>query len=235
MAVITALGGNAPAQAAKAATTQLPIVFVSGGDPVSGGLVASFNRPGGNVTGVVWNATVLVPKRLELLRGLAGNPGVIGALVNPGYPDHDLQLRELKEAAATIRQEIIIAHAATAHDIDTAFASLVQKGAGALIVANDPFFFGLRDQIVALAARHALRQCTLCVISRWPAASSAIAQASQMPLGKAASIQARSSKAPNRPICRFGSQASSSWSSTSRLPESFASTFRQLCSLLLTR
>ena len=152
MAVITALGGNAPAQAAKAATTQIPIVFVSGGDPVSGGLVASFNRPGGNVTGVVWNATVLVPKRLELLRGLAGNPGVIGALVNPGYPDHDLQLRELKEAAATIRQEIIIAHAATAHDIDTAFASLVQKGAGALIVANDPFFFGLRDQIVAGSA-----------------------------------------------------------------------------------
>jgi putative tryptophan/tyrosine transport system substrate-binding protein len=156
VAVIAALGGNAPAQAAKAATTQIPIVFVSGGDPVSGGLVASFNRPGGNVTGVVWNATILVPKRLELLRGLAGNPGVIGALVNPGYPDHDLQLRELKEAAATIRQEIIIAHAATAHDIDTAFASLVQKGAGALIVANDPFFFGLRDQIVALAARHAL-------------------------------------------------------------------------------
>jgi putative ABC transport system substrate-binding protein len=156
MAVITALGGNAPAQAAKAATTQIPIVFVSGGDPVSGGLVASFNRPGGNVTGVVWNATVLVPKRLELLRGLAGNPGVIGALVNPGYPDHDLQLRELKEAAATIRQEIIIAHAATAHDIDTAFASLVQKGAGALIVANDPFFNAQRQELVVLAARHAI-------------------------------------------------------------------------------
>jgi putative tryptophan/tyrosine transport system substrate-binding protein len=156
VAVVAALGGNAPAQAAKAATTKIPIVFVSGGDPVSGGLVASLNRPGGNVTGVAWNATVLVPKRLQLLRGLAGNPGVIGALVNPGYPDHELQLIELKEAAAAIRQEIIIAHAATAHDIDTAFASLVQQGAGALIVANDPFFLGLRDQIVALAAHHAL-------------------------------------------------------------------------------
>jgi len=156
VAVVAALGGNAPAQAAKAATTKIPIVFVSGGDPVSGGLVASLNRPGGNVTGVAWNATVLVPKRLQLLRGLAGNPGVIGALVNPGYPDHELQLIELKEAAAAIRQEIIIAHAATAHDIDTAFVSLVQQGAGALIVANDPFFLGLRDQIVALAAHHAL-------------------------------------------------------------------------------
>jgi putative ABC transport system substrate-binding protein len=156
VAVIVALGGNAPAQAAKAATTRIPIVFVSGGDPVSGGLVASFNRPSGNVTGVSWIATALVPKRLELLRRMAGNSAMIGALVNPSYPDHDLQLRELKEAAAAIGQEINIVHAATPHDIDTAFASLVQQGAGALIVANDPFFLSLRDQIVALAAHHSL-------------------------------------------------------------------------------
>ena len=156
VAVIAALGGNAPAQAAKAATTRIPIVFVSGGDPVSGGLVASFNRPSGNVTGVSWIATALVPKRLELLRRMAGNSAVIGALVNPSYPDHDLQLRELKEAGAAIGQEINIVHAGTPHEIDTAFASLVQRGAGALIVANDPFFLSLRDQIVALAARHSL-------------------------------------------------------------------------------
>jgi putative ABC transport system substrate-binding protein len=154
--VIAALGGNAPAQAAKAATSKIPIVFISGGDPISGGLVASFNRPGGNVTGVSWIATALVPKRLELLRRMARNSAVVGALLNPGYPDHDLQLRELKEAGAAIGQEINIVHAATPHDIDTAFASLVQQGAGALIVANDPFFLSLRDQIVALAAHHAL-------------------------------------------------------------------------------
>src|SRR5947208_2249525 len=106
VAVIAALGGNAPAQAAKAATTRIPIVFVSGGDPVSGGLVASFNRPSGNVTGVSWIATALVPKRLELLRRMAGNSAMIGALVNPSYRDHDLQLRELKEAVAPIGQGI---------------------------------------------------------------------------------------------------------------------------------
>src|SRR5947208_8288056 len=106
VAVTAARGGNAPAQAAKAATTRIPIVFVSGGDPVSGGLVASFNRPSGNVTGVSWIATALVPKRLELLRRMAGNSAMIGALVNPSYRDHDLQLRELKEAVAPIGQGI---------------------------------------------------------------------------------------------------------------------------------
>jgi putative ABC transport system substrate-binding protein len=152
--VIVAMAGNGPAQAAKAATASIPIVFVSGGDPVSGGLVASFNRPGGNVTGVSWIATALVPKQLELLRRSARNPAVIGALVNPTYPDHNLQLHELQEAGATIGQQIDVVRAGTARDIDTAFASLVQQGAGALIVANDPFFLNRGDQIVALAARH---------------------------------------------------------------------------------
>jgi len=156
VAVIAAFGGNAPAQAAKATTTTIPIVFVSGGDPVSGGLVASFNRPGANVTGVSWIATALVPKRLELLHQMAGDPAVIGALVNPGYLEHDLQLRELEEAGAAVGQKINILHVATAHDVDTAFTALVQQHAGALIVANDPFFLSLRDHIVALAARHAI-------------------------------------------------------------------------------
>jgi ABC-type uncharacterized transport system substrate-binding protein len=143
-----------PALAAKAATTSIPIVFVSGGDPVSAGLVASLNRPGGNVTGVSWIATALVPKQLELLQRSVGSPAVIGALVNPSYPDHDLQLRELQKGADAIGQEIKIVQAATAHDIDTAFVSLVQMSANALIVANDPFFVNRRDQIVALAAKH---------------------------------------------------------------------------------
>src|SRR5437660_11019567 len=89
VSVIVAMAGNGPAQAAKAATANIPIVFVSGGDPVSGGLVASINRPGGNVTRVSWIATALVPKQLELLRGSTRNPMLIGALVNPSYPDHD--------------------------------------------------------------------------------------------------------------------------------------------------
>jgi putative tryptophan/tyrosine transport system substrate-binding protein len=154
VSVIVAMAGNGPAQAAKAATANIPIVFVSGGDPVSGGLVASINRPGGNVTGVSWIATALVPKQLELLRESTRNPALIGALVNPSYPDHDLQLRELQEGGAAIGKEINIVRAATAPDIDTAFASLVQKRTDALIVANDPFFVSRRDQIVALAASH---------------------------------------------------------------------------------
>jgi putative tryptophan/tyrosine transport system substrate-binding protein len=147
--VIAAIAGNAPAQAAKAATARIPIVFVSGGDPVSGGLVASFNRPGGNVTGVSWIATGIVPKQVELLSRLAPSRAEIGALVNPSYPDHELQLRELQEAGAAIGQRINVVRAATAHDIDTAFAFLVQQGAGAAIVANDPFFVSRRDQIVS--------------------------------------------------------------------------------------
>jgi putative ABC transport system substrate-binding protein len=154
VSVIVAVAGNAPALAAKAATTSIPIVFVSGGDPVSGGLVASLNRPGGNVTGVSWVATALVLKQLELLHRSVGNPALIGALVNPSYPDHGVQLGELREGANAINQEINIVQAATAHDIDMAFVSLVQKGANALIVVNDPFFVSRRDQIVALAARH---------------------------------------------------------------------------------
>jgi putative ABC transport system substrate-binding protein len=154
VSVIVAVAGNAPALAAKAATTSIPIVFVSGGDPVSAGLVASLNRPGGNVTGVSWIATALVPKQLELLRRSVGNAALIGALVNPSYPDRDLQLRELQKGADAIGQEIKIVQAATAHDIDTAFVSLVQMSANALIVANDPFFVNRRDQIVALAAKH---------------------------------------------------------------------------------
>jgi ABC-type uncharacterized transport system substrate-binding protein len=156
VSVIVAVAGNAPAQAAKAATSTIPIVFVSGGDPVSGGLVASLSHPGGNVTGVSWTATALLSKQLELLRGSVGAVAVIGALVNPTYPDHEIQSRELQEAGAAIGREIKIARAATAHEIDTAFASLLQQGVTALIFANDPFFVSRRDQIVALAASHAI-------------------------------------------------------------------------------
>ena len=154
VSVIVAIATNGPARAAKAATTSIPIVFVTGGDPVSGGIVASLNRPTGNITGLTWVATALVPKQLELLRGSTGNPVLIGALVNPSHSDHDVQLRELREGGAALGKNIYIVQAATAPDIDTAFVSLVQKGADALIVANDPFFISCRDQIVALAARY---------------------------------------------------------------------------------
>jgi putative tryptophan/tyrosine transport system substrate-binding protein len=156
VAAIFATGGNAPAQAAKAATDTIPIVFVSGGEPVRAGLVAALNRPGGNVTGVSFIASALVGKRLDLLHELTPKVSLIGVLVNPKYPDSDLQLRELHEVAETIKQQILVVSASTEGDIDTAFASLVQPRADALLVANDPFFDSRRDQITSLASRHAI-------------------------------------------------------------------------------
>jgi putative ABC transport system substrate-binding protein len=156
VAVIVAAGGNAPALAAKSATATVPIVFLSGGDPIKAGLVASLNRPGGNVTGVNLIFTELVPKRLELLHELVPKAARIAALVNPNYPDVDLQRRELQEAAGTIGRPIRVVDAGTERDIDTALATLGRQRTEALLVANDPFFLGRRDQIVRLAARHAI-------------------------------------------------------------------------------
>jgi ABC-type uncharacterized transport system substrate-binding protein len=154
VSVIAAIATNGPAQAAKAATTSIPIVFVTGGDPVSAGIVTSLNRPAGNITGVTWVATALVPKQLELLRGSTPNPVLIGALVNPSHSDHNVQLRELHEAGAAAGKNIEIVQAATAREIDMAFASLAEKGIQAMMVTNDPFFISRRDQIVSLAARY---------------------------------------------------------------------------------
>jgi ABC-type uncharacterized transport system substrate-binding protein len=161
--VIFATGSNGPGLAAMAATSTIPIVFASGGgDPVQGGLVASLNRPGGNVTGISIIMTALLPKRFELLHQLVPNAKVIGALMNPNYPDANLQIRELQEAASTSKQTITVAGAGTESDLVAAFATLVQQGAEALFTTNDPFFLSLRNQI--RRARRALRNS--CGISR---------------------------------------------------------------------
>ena len=159
VAVIVAVGGNGPAQAAKAATTDIPIVFVSGGEPVNDGLVASLPRPGGNLTGVSWIAAALTAKRLEVLHQLVSRADLVGVLLNPNYPDSGLQRQELKEAAETIGQHIEIAEARTDAEIESAVATLVRDHADALLVANDPFFQSYADMIVALAARHAVPAC----------------------------------------------------------------------------
>ena len=156
VAVIVAGGGDAPALAAKKATDKIPIVFISGGEPVRVGLVASLNRPGGNVTGVSFIVTELIPKRLELLHELVPKVVTVGALVNPNYSGADHQRGELQEAATATGLQVHIVTAGTQPDIDMAFASLVQQGIDTLLVANDPFFTSHRDQIVALAARYAI-------------------------------------------------------------------------------
>ena len=154
MAVIVTTGAEPSALVAKAATTKIPIVFVIDGDPVSIGLVDSLNRPGGNVTGMSLIASALEAKRLELLRELVPKSTLIAVLVNPDYPDTDFQVGGLEAAASDSGQKIYVLNARNEGDLDTAFTTIVQQRAGALLVAADPLFNRLHHQIVALAARY---------------------------------------------------------------------------------
>jgi putative ABC transport system substrate-binding protein len=154
--VIVAVGGEGSAQAAKHATATIPIVFSSGSDPVSIGLVESFNRPGGNVTGVTTSTNMMEPKRLSLLRELAPGVTLVGALVNPNFPPAAQQARDLDKAARAIGQLVVIAKASTDDELDDAFAFLVREGVGSLLVTGDPYFDIRRDRIVAFAARQRL-------------------------------------------------------------------------------
>jgi putative tryptophan/tyrosine transport system substrate-binding protein len=153
VAVILAVGGVPPAQAAKAATSTIPIVFIIGGDPVKLGLVASLNRPGGNLTGVTILSGALTAKRLELLRELRPWASV-ACLVNPSSPEAETQLTDIHEAARITGKNLHLLNVSNDHDLDAAFATLVREQIGGLLVANDAFFVGRREQIVALAARH---------------------------------------------------------------------------------
>jgi len=153
---VIAATGTPAALAAKAATSTIPIVFTAGVDPIAAGLIGSFNRPSGNLTGVNNYLSALWGKRLELLHELVPNAAVIGMLVNPNFPDAESQAKDVKEAARIIGQHVHIVNASSESDIDSAFATLVRLRVGALLVASDAFFLSHRDQIVALAARHAL-------------------------------------------------------------------------------
>jgi putative tryptophan/tyrosine transport system substrate-binding protein len=148
--------GVAAALAAKDATSTIPIVFTSGDDPVAAGLVASLARPGGNLTGFSILTEELTPKRLELLSELVPQVGVFALLVNPNYPTADPMIRDMREAARTKGMQLHILKASTESEIDVAFATLVQLQAGALVVGTDPFFISRREQLVTLAARHAV-------------------------------------------------------------------------------
>jgi len=144
------------AQAAKAATSTVPIVFTTGGDPIKLGLVASLNRPGGNVTGVSNLNVELGSKQLGLLRELVPATTAITILMNPNFPGTESQLGDVEAAARTFGLQLVALRAGTDREIDTAFATMAQQGGGALVVGADPFFLERRDHIVALAARHAI-------------------------------------------------------------------------------
>jgi ABC-type uncharacterized transport system substrate-binding protein len=144
------------ALAAKSATSTIPIVFRSGADPVGDGLVASLARPGGNLTGVGFQVDELTAKRLELLSELVPRAGVIALLVNPNNGVAERVIRDMQEAARTKGLQLPVLKASNESEIDTAFASLVQLQAGALVVAGDPFLSSRREQIVVLASRNAV-------------------------------------------------------------------------------
>ena len=153
---IAATGGSISAQAAKAATANIPIVFNVGEDPIKLGLVASFNRPGGNITGVNTLSPALESKRLGLLRELVPQAAIVAVLLNPSNPDADLQRRDIQAAASAIGQDLRTFDVGNESDIETAFAALVRQRADALLVGSDVFLTNRREQIVALAARYAV-------------------------------------------------------------------------------
>jgi len=155
VAVLVATGITA-ARAARAETSTIPIVFNTGGDPVRFGLVASLNRPGGNVTGVASLGKVLVAKRFELLRELVPKADTIAFLVNPNNAVADLDSNDAQSAAAALGQQLIIVKAGDESDIDAAFATIARERGGGLLQQLDPFLQSRRDQLVALASRYRL-------------------------------------------------------------------------------
>ena len=155
VAVICA-GSPPAALAAKAATTTIPIVFTSGEDPIKLGLVASYNRPGGNVTGVALLVDVLGAKRLGLLREIVPATTLIAVLLNPTWPTFDTQLNDVQQAARALGQQIHVLRANTEREIDAAFGTAKEVRARAMIIGLSTFFAVRRDQIVGLAARDAL-------------------------------------------------------------------------------
>ena len=149
-------GGSDTCLAAKAATSKIPIVFANGTDPVEAGLVASLNRPGGNVTGITFLIDTLGPKELEVLHEVVPKAALVAVLLNPKLSNSASQLQNVQEAARVLSRQIQVFHATTASEIDMVFSSLVQHQAGGLLIGANSFFFSRRDQLVDLAARYAI-------------------------------------------------------------------------------
>jgi putative tryptophan/tyrosine transport system substrate-binding protein len=153
VALIVTGGGSTPTVAAKSATATIPIVFVTGTDPIKLGLVASLNRPGSNVTGVSFLVNTLVAKQFEVLHEAVPKTALIGYLVNPTYTNAETDTRNVLAAAEVVGQKLLLVQAHTDGELEAAFVTLTQQRAGALVVGADPFFFDRRDKLVELAAR----------------------------------------------------------------------------------
>jgi putative ABC transport system substrate-binding protein len=152
---VTVIAANSQATvAAKAATSTIPIVFITGADPVQVGFITSLNRPGGNLTGVTSLDTQLGGKRLQLLHELLPKAGTIAALVNPTFPGSDIQTRDFQAAASALGLRLHILHASAQRDINAVFANLTRLQTSGLVIGNDPFFNSWSEQLGALALRH---------------------------------------------------------------------------------
>jgi putative ABC transport system substrate-binding protein len=148
---VSVIAANSPAVLpAKAATTSIPIVFITGDDPVQMGLVASLNRPGGNLTGMTALSSEVGPKRLELIHELLPTATIVGFLINPTHPNAAIVSSDLQAAARVLGLGFQILHASSERDFDAVFASLAQSRAGALVISPDPFFFSRNDQLAPL-------------------------------------------------------------------------------------
>ena len=154
--VILAGGGEVGALAAKAATSTIPILIITSSDPVKSGLVASFNRPGGNITGLMTATSILEAKKFGLLCEMVPNARVVAMIINPNYPPHAADAVEVQSAAQSLGRQLLVLRAGSPEAIDLAFAALVEQRAGALLVGGDPFLVGRSQQIVAMATRHAI-------------------------------------------------------------------------------
>jgi ABC-type uncharacterized transport system substrate-binding protein len=151
---VTVIAANTPAApVAKAATTTIPIVFVTASDPVAAGLVGSLNRPGGNLTGVALLNVEIGAKRLELLHEAVPTATIIALLINPTNPNGDPQLRAMQSAARTLGLQLHVLHASTEQELDAVFATLRQLRAGALVIGADGFFINQSERLAALALR----------------------------------------------------------------------------------
>src|SRR5262245_50939009 len=150
------VASHAAASVAVRSSNTVPIVFVTGGDPVRDGLVTSLNRPGGNVTGIVFFGSVLGAKRLDLLRQLVPTATTIGVLTNPGLPNTEAERRDVEAAALATGQQLVTVEVGSDREIEAAFPVFLQRGAGALFVGSGPLLNSRRERLVALAAQHAL-------------------------------------------------------------------------------
>jgi putative tryptophan/tyrosine transport system substrate-binding protein len=228
VAVIFTTGGQASMLAAKAATTIVPIVLITGTDPVELGLVASLSRPGGNLTGVYFLDQAVNAKRVQLLHDVLPATSAIGFLVNPRSPpiQVDPEIAEAQRAARILGLRLAILNAGTPSEIEAAFKNLADQRIGALLVIADAFFNLQRDQLAALAARYAV---PVMYPYREPVDAGGLMSygpACLMYTVLPVPMLAASSKGKSPPICRCSSQLESRWSSTSRPRGRSASKFR---------